>query len=56
VLAAANDGYGFAEGTFAGTHRNEQDAPEAGTTRPFLGFRPRLPLLSPGVISDYSID
>jgi hypothetical protein len=29
VLAAANGGYGFAEGTFAGTHRNEQDAPEA---------------------------
>jgi hypothetical protein len=27
VLAAANGGYGFAEGTFAGTHRNEQDAP-----------------------------
>jgi hypothetical protein len=30
VLAAANGGYGFAEGTFAGTHGNEQDAPMNG--------------------------
>ena len=29
MLAAANGGYGFAEGTFADTHGNEQDAPKA---------------------------
>jgi hypothetical protein len=28
MLRAANGGYEFAEGTFAGTHGNEQDAPE----------------------------